>query len=510
MPAMATTGAGGRGFSIEARERLLMEAERIAHCGSFAWHVTTGTIHWSDELYRILGEEPGSIEPSAERFFAGVHPEDLGRVQAVAQRGVATGVAETVGFRIVRPDGTVRHVSMNGAALTDDDGQPSRFVGTIVDLTERVQLEEELLRAQKLDALGRLAGGVAHDFNNLLTVIGLHVERLGRQRTDADLRAITAAVEHGTDLTRRLLAFTRQVPLATRAVDLAEVIEDTGRLVARLLDERVRFVFAPPPGRWRVVADPSQLTQVAMNLVLNARDAMPDGGTIELSLEHVTLAERRRETRPPLARGEYVVLRVRDEGLGMTEPVKASLFEPFFTTKPVGVGTGLGLPLVLGILEQLGGGVEVTTEAGRGSTFSVYLPAAADEAVDEAPAEPRARRGGGQRILLIEDQVVLRDAIAELLGTAGYTVHAASDADDALALFAAHGRDVALVVTDIVLPGQSGPEAVARMRVERPALQVLYMSGYAPEGVGALGAATFLAKPFRPDDLLSSVATLLR
>ena len=628
-------------FPLEARERLLSEAERIAHVGSFAWDVRSDVIHWSDELRRILGYEDRTIVPTQAAFFGAIDPDDVARVQSVASRALETGVADSVEFRLIRTDGIVRHVRMSGAAMLDDAGRPTRFVGAVIDLTERVvaeaearrredvlrlaqriarvgsfewnpwtgvtswsetlhdicgvpvsepgtqsryfelvhpddrdrlnavvskigpddpipameyrlvrpdggvvdvyaegspirdregkhvgfvgtvlditqrkRLEAELLQSQKMDALGRLAGGIAHDFNNLLAVIGLHADVLRRRRGDGELLEIARAVERAAELTRRLLAFSRQGTFARRRIDPAPLVCDSLRMLRPIVGDDVDLSFAAASDIGAVEIDPSQLEQVLMNLVVNARNAVVSGGHVAVTLSATTLDASPEATVPAIAPGEYVVLGVSDDGVGMDESVRRRVFEPFFTTKKSGDGTGLGMAMVFGIVSGSDGGISVTSATSEGTHVRVYLPRfpLAPDAPATTEHEQAPPRGAGEHILLVDDNPAILRILTAVLEDAGYIVHPANDG--AAALERVERLDeLALVVTDVVMPSIGGVELVRRLREHHRQLPALYVSGFSREGpadedLAAYG--TLLRKPFLPLDLLRSVATLLR
>ena len=379
--------------------------------------------------------------------------------------------------------------------------------------------EEQLRQAQKLEAIGRLAGGVAHDFNNLLTAI-MGYSHFLHQRFDAedpaarDAEDILQAAERAASLTRQLLAFSRQQILEPKVLDLNVIITDLDRMLRRLIGEDIDLVTAPLKDLGRVKADPGQVEQVLINLVVNARDAMPEGGKLTIETANIDLDEGHAHARIDLAPGRYVMVAVSDNGCGMSRETASRIFEPFFTTKPVGQGTGLGLSTVHGIVKQSEGHIEVYTELGQGTTFKIYLPRV--EGIADARPVARPRVGdqpGHGTILLVEDEDIIRRVIHESLRMSGYMVIEAADGSDAISICENKDQPIDLLITDVVMPLMSGPELVRRVKLVRPRLPTLLISGYTDralvhQGIRGSGMA-FLQKPFTPDVLARKVREVL-
>jgi two-component system, cell cycle sensor histidine kinase and response regulator CckA len=397
----------------------------------------------------------------------------------------------------------------------------SNAVNTVVilrDITERLDLEEQLRQSQKMDALGRLAGGVAHDFNNLLTVImscaDLALRGLPQTgRLAEDIRLIRATGERAATLTRQLLAVSRRQVIDPKVFDLNVVVGEMGSMLRRLIGTHITLTIDSDPALAHVRVDSGQIEQVVMNLCVNARDAMPGGGMLTLKTRNVVLDEQSPGAFRQLPPGPYVVFSVTDTGHGMTAEVQRRLFEPFFTTKSVGKGTGLGLATVYGIVKQSGGDIVVETTEGRGTTMHVYLPAV-NEPVERVSAVLEHRAPGtGQTVLLAEDEPSLRDLIERFLSAMGYRVLAAADGAEALALFAREAASIDVVVTDMVMPGMSGIELAKEIDARAPTMRMLFMSGYAFDGASILTSrpgSAFVAKPFTLPVLAARVATLLQ
>jgi PAS domain S-box-containing protein len=417
--------------------------------------------------------------------------------------------------------------------LRDADGAIIGTIGVAIDVSDRKALEEELRQSQKMEAIGRLAGGIAHDFNNLLTSIlggsSLILERLGDAPAgrpgagaDAVVRAeieeIQSAAERAASLTQQLLAFSRRQVVEPRVLDLNGIAKHTARMLERLLGEEIRLELAFDSGVPPVRADEGQIHQVLINLAVNARDAMPSGGTIRISTSTLE-ADRAALLAGPLAAteipaGRYSVLAVSDSGVGMSEQTLAHIFEPFFTTKEKGKGTGLGLATVYGIVTQSGGYVTAESVAGVGSTFRVLLPSLPTGATVAAPSSaPAGAAGRGETILLVEDEAAVRDLVATALGDRGYRLLTAADAEEALQKEREHAGPIDLLITDVVMRGQRGPELARRIREHRPSIPVLFMSGYPDDALSASGTlnggTAFLQKPFRVSALGAKVAEVL-
>jgi two-component system, cell cycle sensor histidine kinase and response regulator CckA len=393
-------------------------------------------------------------------------------------------------------------------------GRRARLV-LATDVSETRRLEAQLVQAQKMEAVGRLAGGVAHDFNNVLGVITgygeLLLKSLGPEHPGSKrVEEIQKAAERAAGLTRQLLAFSRQQVLQPRVLDLNEVVADVEKMLGRLIGEDVHLVIARDASLGRIRADPGQIEQVLMNLSVNARDAMPKGGGLILETANVTLDEAYATAHPEVRPGPFVMLSVTDTGEGMDAATRAHVFEPFFTTKPAGKGTGLGLATVFGIVQQSGGSVSLDSEVGVGTTCKIYFPRVEDALpLPSRPLASAAPRGGTETVLLVEDADSLREMIREILEEAGYTVLESSDPDEALFKVSTFASPLGLILTDVVMPGMSGPELAKSVRLARPEIKVLFMSGYTDEAMGVhgvLGTGTqFIQKPFAADALLRKV-----
>jgi PAS domain S-box-containing protein len=506
-----------------SRERL-NEAQRIAHIGSWEYDPETRELFRSAELCRILGLPIDEADRFSPMAWDRVHPDDRDRVLSNLRRILRTGVPTVFEWRVRRPDGAERLLHMSSRTHLDAANGKLRLMGTIQDVTQQRATERELhrrgemlLQSQKMEAVGVLAGGVAHDFNNMLTVIRGQAEQLRRAVSASDpsarrLDAILVTADRAAALTAQLLAVGCKQPHQPQAVDLSAVVAEADEMLARLdgaVPSAVRCVRAHAPGPRTIWADPDQIHQLVVNLVVNARDAMPTGGTITIAIDG-TMIDEALASRFAANPGEYVTLSVRDEGVGMDADVRAHLFEPFFTTKPMGKGTGLGLSAVYGIVKQSGGFIDVQSAPGLGTTVIVHFPAfadAVDAATEARSAAPRPDRAPATRtILLAEDEDEVRDLVTDYLQAVGYRVLAGSDGAAALARARDYEGYIDLLLTDVVMPVMGGPELADRLVTEHPEARVLFMSGFAPEGLASFRAdVPLLRKPFSLDALGAAV-----
>lgn len=486
-----------------------MQAFRDAPIGMAVVGTDERILEANDALCRMLGYSQEEL--LARTVIDITHPDDL----QVETEHKAAAYHDRVGSfqvqkRYVRADGSVLMGRLSVSTTYGPDGSPSYFVGQLEDVTEQQRLHTQLSQLQRLESLGQLAGGVAHDFNNMLAVILGFGEILGETlQADAqrrDLDEIMRAAERARDLTRQLLAVGRRGQLGPDVIDINQSVRDTARMLDRVLgsDVQVALDLEASVGAARI--DEVHLEQILLNLAVNARDAMPTGGTFRISttIEHVATQ------RPGLSPGAYVRLEIRDDGVGMSDDTTAHLFEPFFTTKAAGHGTGLGLATVYGIVRQTQGHITVASAPGRGTTFTLWIPASKAATRPDEPGHPvEATRPG--RILFAEDEPALRSLCQRVLAGAGYEVLVASDGGEALH-HAAAAEPLDLLITDVTMPDMHGPRLADILHQSRPDLSVLFISGHARGAVpsGGDGAhVDFLAKPFRPDDLLQRVQGLL-
>ena len=623
------------GIALAEREELLREAERIAHLGTWTWDLGNGRVTWSEELYRILGVEPGSTPPSVETFFEAVHPEDRERAQATTAQAIKDGILPLVDCRLVRRDGSIRHTTHSSSMLFDAAGTTRRMVGgvldrteslegeiklrrtlalleeaqrfaqlgswrldprtselewslefrriaglpgdapanmqtlverivpedrarfqasydqallltegtkidarlrradgelrhvrfegfqvqaadghlelrgTLLDATDQVRLREELAHAQKMEAVGRLAAGIAHDFNNLLTVITANLALIGGRlgsaiELDESFRALASA----TSLTRRLLTFGRKAQLTLKLIEPNELVRSTMALMQRLVGDEVRLETQLASQLPLIRADPLEIERALVNLVLNARDAMPGGGVVKI----ITRVQQ-------LGAATQVELSVEDEGHSIDETTRAHLFEPFYTTRADAGGSGLGLATVLGTAEQHGGTVRVMSRAGGGSIFTIVLPAVEASTTEAQPlaatqaSSPNKLPRADTRtltLLLVDDEAMVADVTRRMLERHGHKVLMATKPHDALALWIEHAAEIDLVICDVVMTQMRGPALVARMCESGKAPRVLFITGYSEEAVRSELDHPVLAKPFTLDALMLAIRSAMQ
>ena len=477
-----------------------------------------GEVIWSFNL-DLLVQRP-LHRFTVEEGLRFVHPADADRVRAACQATLKSRCPYSVEFRVIWPDGTVRWLLSVGRVVEATSSTSARLVGTTIDVTDRRALEAQLRPSQEMDALARVAGGIAHDFNNLLTVIQGYAQLVAEKATDSkqasEIREVLQATDRASLLTRQLLAFSRQQVLDPVALDLSMVVKGLTGLIRRLVGADVELVVSLADHVGTVWADKGQLGQVVMNLVVNARDAMPRGGRIAVETDLVELADASVVEGMGVPAGRYARLLVRDSGMGISEETKPRIFEPFFTTKERGKRTGLGLSTVYGIVTQSGGHIRVQSEVDVGSVFEVWLPTSDRAPANRPDANASSRRDRARErvVLVIEDQDAVRALVRRVLEREGFGVLEAAESSRAEVLFDEHKAKIALIVTDVGIPGEKGTDLFRRLASRKPGLRVIYMSGQVEEAVLGEGPHAmherFLAKPFTAAGLIGVVRDALR
>jgi PAS domain S-box-containing protein len=514
--------------SLAEREERLQRSEeryryaaRLSNDAIYDWDVASNRFEWNDGLQELFGYAKEEIGTTIEWIVSLLHPEDTERVMgsfyAVFNKG--GGSQWKTEYRLRRKDG--KYASAEGRAhiIRAADGNPQRVIGAISDRTQQQSLEGQLRQSQKMEAIGRLAGGIAHDFNNILTVIRMSSEFVLTSMSESDekyedAQEIIKASDRASKLTRQLLAFSRHQVLNPTALGLNEIVSGMNGMVRRVLPENIEFITDLAPDLRSVKADAGQMEQVLLNLVINAADAMPEGGRLSVRTSNTAIDATFSAKHLDVPPGQYVCLTVTDTGIGMDEETVARIFEPFFTTKGVGKGTGLGLSTVHGIVTQSGGTVWVYSEPALGTTFKVYLPKAEGIAtptstriVEESAGPPT------ETILLVEDEEPTRVAIHRNLARVGYTVIDAPNGIEALRRADSYPGTIDLLLTDSMMPGMGGGELVKHVRKQLPEISVLMMSGYT-EGLAPTGedgeSEFFIEKPFNTADLLLAIRSAVR
>ena len=500
----------------ESKHRLQVALD-AAKLGAWSRDLVTGDIFWDEQTRAILDLTADPVI-TYEKLVSLVSPgnrEQFTRMFPLQQEGQPEDFA--VDYPIIGPDGTKRLIHGRGSLSRDSAGRPIRLSGVVMDITdqkraeqEKCLLEEQLRVAQRMEAVGRLAGGVAHDFNNLLMVIRSYTEIIQDHLPAHDslrnhVQQVLKASDRAASLIGQLLAFSRKQIVAPVALDLNDVVNDAAKMLKRLIGEDIELTICPAAPLWATRIDPDQIVQVLMNLCVNARDAMPQGGTITITTCNIAVEDN--EEYALLERKEYVMLSVADTGEGMTKEVQEHIFEPFYTTKPMGKGTGLGLSTVYGIVQQTGGRIWATSEPGQGTCFAICLPRTNEPKATASPARTEAVMAGGETLMVVEDEEALRESIGEFLRDLGYTVLRAASGQEALAKAGQYQEAIAVLITDVVMPKMSGRELSQMLASLRPNLKTIYMSGYTDDSVVRHGISeskvAFLQKPF-------SMATLAR
>ncbi|MGE8185941.1 ATP-binding protein [Pseudomonas sp. NPDC086278] len=525
-------------------ERVRLALNAGALLGSFVWDIKANVLSGDERFARTFSFTPEQnlSDLPTEVAESRIHPDDLAWVQERVNNSVKTGEAFNAEYRVLRTDGSYLWVQASGCCEFNEQDEPFRFPGVLIDIHERKTAEESLLKftrnleqrvtdevdarlaaeeqlrqSQKLEAIGGLTGGVAHDFNNLLQVIAGNLHLLARHEPDnanvqRRVSASIAAVERGAKLSSQLLAFARRQPLSPAVCSPQQIFEGLGELLQRALGETIQIDVRLPTEVWSINVDRNQLENAILNLAINARDAMHGEGTIDLSADNVAL-DRRFCAGKGIVAGDYVRVAVADTGAGMSAEVLAQAFEPFFTTKADGQGTGLGLSMVFGFVKQSGGHIEIASEVGQGTRVQLYFPRSLRPVLSETPLQDGQYGGGHETILVVEDNEAVRSTAVELLSEEGYTILTAANGDAAMQMLL-NGVAVDLIFTDVVMPGLiKSSELAAWAKVQQPPVAVLFTSGHTRDIISRnhqLSPDTFLlSKPYSPQALTQMVRTVL-
>jgi two-component system, cell cycle sensor histidine kinase and response regulator CckA len=504
--------------ALRGSEERLQLALQATGLGPWDWDLTTNEAVFWPEWKRQIGYERHELLGGYQEWESRIHPDDRERVLLALRAYRAGNEPEYAAeFRLRHKNGSYRWIYTRGVTASDDTGKKTHMIGCHLDITERKQLEEQYRQSHKMQAIGQLAGGIAHDFNNLLTAINGYAELVAAElppshSSQQDVGQIRAAAMSAATLTRQLLAFSRRQILKPQVLVIDRTLYGMQQLLTRIIGENIELnIKLCASGR--VMADAGQIEQVVINLAVNARDAMPDGGKLLIETADVDLDAMLVAHNPGAAIGRHVMIAVSDTGSGMDAETRAHLFEPFFTTKPAGRGTGLGLATVYGIVKQSGGSISVYSERGLGTTFKIYLPTT--NAGSEPPpiaADTSALRGT-ETVLVVEDQGAVRDLIEKTLRRFGYAVITAGTTSQASTAVRGHSGPIDVMLTDVVLPDGNGREVARRTLAIRPSMRVLYMSGYTDEAIvhhGVLDEGlAFIQKPFTAEQIVQKIREVL-
>jgi PAS domain S-box-containing protein len=501
----------------------LAQAQQIAKIGSWEWDILRDAVSISEETQRIYGYLSGE-NFDLKKYLERVHPDDVKCVKQALADAVQNQKSYASEHRALLPDGVIRVIQARGEIVMDEQEKVIKLFGIVQDITEAKRAqealqtsEEHLRQAQKMEAVGQLAGGVAHDFNNLLTVMNGYCAMALQRKEEVqpirkNIEEIQKAADRAASLTNQLLAFSRKQVLQPRVLQLNEVVSGMEKMLRRLIGEDIELSTTFDSNLENVKADPGQIEQVIMNLAINARDAMPRGGKLTISTSNATIDQKSKFRNRTLEVGEYVMIAISDNGVGMTEEVKTHLFEPFFTTKGLGKGTGLGLATCYGIICQSGGDIRVYSEPNSGTTFKIYLPHTDAILEPVATVDLETPPAGTESILVVEDDPSVRELAVIILRNCGYQVQESNNAFEALRLIK-RNPEYDLVVTDVIMPQMSGKELYDQIKGQLPQIKVLLMSGYTDDALAHHGildeSLSFLEKPFSPARLARKVREVL-
>jgi PAS domain S-box-containing protein len=501
----------------ESEERYT-RAVRGTSDGLWDWNVLTGEAYFSQRCKELLGLSEAELPNRIEAMFSRIHPEDAPLVRQAVQEHFLRRAPYDVEMRVLAKSGAYLRFRSRGQAEWDEDGVAVRMAGATSDVTERWQMEEQLRHSQKLEAVGQLAGGVAHDFNNILTVIAgyasiLKMDLLGKKEQSEVIEQIVTASERAAQLTRGLLAFSRKQAMEPLRIDLNEIVLHVEKFLARIIGEDIQLKTELMPASLPVFVDKSQVEQVLVNLAANARDAMEKGGRFTIATGMQEIDDRCLRGELAGAAGRYAVVTVADTGRGMDAETRKRIFEPFFTTKELGKGTGLGMAIVYGIVQQHKGFINLSSRPGEGTTFNIYLPIVDERQSPRCEAVPPAVPSTGtETVLLAEDDLGVRNLVEMVLKKFGYQVLLAADGEEAVACFAANRDKIGLILMDIIMPHKDGIEACEEIRKLQPKAKVLFISGYTSEYLqnrGLQASVQLIMKPVQPTELLRRVREAL-
>ncbi|MEW6493333.1 MAG: response regulator [Cyanobacteriota bacterium] len=492
------------------QERLEL-AQKAGKIGTFEWNIQSDEITWTAEVEALYGRTPGSFDGRYNAWIQTLHPEDRRKTEQELWQAVKVGQGLDTEFRIICPNGEIHWIAVKSSLFHDSVGKPLRMIGIHMDITEKKQLEAQFLRAQRLESLGTLASGIAHDLNNILTPILAGVQLLPlkvphlNEQTQQLLKTIESSAKRGAELIKQILSFARGVEGQRVCLQINHLLLEIEKIIQQTLPKSIDIHTDIPTDLLTISGDATQLHQVLMNLCVNARDAMPQGGTLQITAENLLIDEQYARMHLEASVGPYVVVTVADTGTGIPPDILHRIFDPFFTTKEVGKGTGLGLSAVLGIVKSHGGFVDVHSEVSKGSQFKVFLPANPSR-IPQTDDKLELLFGQQELILVVDDEAAIRETTKTILEAYNYQVLTASDGIEAIALFAEHTDKIRAVLMDIMMPSMDGLVTIPLLRRFNPNLCVVAMSGLnsteAVAQIERLGFQGFLSKPFTTRELL--------
>lgn len=494
--------------------RRLQLAMASAHLGIWDWDVGNDRVIWDGKMCELYGVDSDAGPAGIDEWENRLHPDDRDMVAGALEAALRGEREYALEHRVLHPDGTLKYLRVNGMVMRDADGQAVRMIGLNQDISEQKALEDQLRQAQKMEAIGQFAGGIAHDFNNILTAIFGFASLVQLKMAETDplrfnIDQVLAAAERAAGLTQSLLTFSRKQVLNLRPVNLNEVINKVDKFVGRIIGEDIKLQLVHKVDDLVVSADSGQIEQVLLNLATNARDAMPQGGVFSIVTERVDIDKEYIDFYGFGSPGAYARIVLSDSGVGMDAATKKRIFDPFFTTKDVGKGTGLGLSIVYGIVKQHKGFINVYSEPGRGTTFSIYLPLAKGELAEAEQTLMQYPAGGSETILMAEDDAVVRELSKTVLTEFGYQVIEAVNGEEALQKFLEHRDSIQLLLLDIVMPKKNGKELYDDIKKTGADVKVLFLSGYPAEVISNTGlmedGSNLIMKPVHPQDLLRRI-----
>jgi len=515
--------------ALRESEKKLREAQELARLGYWKWNIKTGAVEWSEEVFKIFSQDPKTFTPRIEAIMAlSPWPEEHERDRELIERARQTHTPGSYEQKFLRPDNSIGYYFSTFQGNYNEKGDLITIIGTVLDITDRKKaeteknaLENQLLQSQKMEAIGNLAGGVAHDFNNLLTVIQGHAQLLMFEKNENDpdyheLKQIMNASLKAANLTRQLLLFSRRQAMEFKPININNTIVNLLKMIQRLIGENITIETRLEKSLWNIEADEGNLEQVIVNLVVNARDAMPNGGLLTIQTANINLQNDDCRSVQNSRVGQFMCLSISDTGVGIPAELIEKIFDPFFTTKEIGKGTGLGLAVVYGIIKKHNGWINVYSEPGRGTVMKIYLPTTEKNVIEEttSPVEIMAYPGNGEKILIVEDNAEVRRFTEVVLNQNGYQTFTAATANQALSLFQEEDGRFDLIISDVILPDKNGvlfAEEILRIKTEIP---IILCSGYAEEtliqSIKMNRKFHFIQKPFQVQILLEQVYRILR